>query len=115
MKFTVSIKKNYEFHRLYSKGKCAGSAFLVVYCRHTKRNANRLGVTISKKLGKAVVRNKIRRRIREIYRTNEDKLLPGFDLVIVARKGSVQATYWDLEADFLRLTGRLGLRNGARA
>ena len=113
MKFTVSIKNNFEFHRLYSKGKSTGSSLLVIYFRRTKRKTNRLGITISKKLGKAVIRNKIRRRIREIYRTNEDKLVPGLDLVLVARKGSVEATYWDLEADFLRLTGRLGLRRDA--
>ena len=109
MKFTVSIKNNYEFHRLYSKGKSAGTGRMVLYLRRTKRTDSRLGVTVSKKLGKAVVRNKIRRRLREIYRTNEDKLLPGFDLVIVARRGSTEAAYRDLEADFLRLAGKLGL------
>ena len=112
VKFTVSIKNIFEFHRLYSKGKSAGSALMVVYCRKTKRCANRLGITVSKKLGNAVLRNKIRRRIREIYRTNEDELLSGFDLVIVARRGSTQAAYRELEADFLRLADRLGFRAG---
>ena len=112
VKFTVSIKNNFEFHRLYSKGKSGGSALMVVYCRKTKRCVNRLGITVSKKLGNAVLRNKIRRRIREIYRTNEDELLSGFDLVIVARRGSTQAAYRELEADFLRLADRLGFRAG---
>ena len=72
----------------------------------------KIGFSVSKKLGNAVLRNKIRRRIREIYRTNEDELLSGFDLVIVARRGSTQAAYRELEADFLRLADRLGFRAG---
>ena len=112
MKSTVTIKNNYEFHRLYTRGKSAGSPLLVIYCRKNRRAGCRIGVTVSKKLGHAVMRNKIRRRIREIYRTTQDRLLPGFDLVVVARRGSVSASYWDLNADFLRLSGRLGLIQG---
>ena len=109
MLFTVSLKLNHEFHRLYNKGNSAGSGLLVIYCRKTKRDFSRLGITVSKKLGHAVVRNRIRRRIREIYRTNESKLLPGYDLVVVARHGCTDGTYSAMEADFLRLAGRLGL------
>jgi len=109
VKFSISLKSSSVFQRLYSKGKSSASHLLVIYCRKTKRNTSRVGITVSKKLGKAVVRNKIRRRIREIYRTNEDKFLPGFDIVVVARKDSPAATYRDLEKQFLHLAEKLGM------
>ena len=109
MKFTVSLKRNSDFRRLYAKGKSAASSRLVLYCRRREGERSRLGITVSTRIGKAVVRNRVRRRIREIYRTNEQKLLPGTDLVVVARSRAVSSTYWELEADFLRLAEKLGL------
>ena len=109
MKFSTSLKKNYEFRRLYTKGKSAASPYAVVYCRKNKSPASRLGLTVSTKMGKAVQRNRIRRRFKEIYRTNEDMFLPGHDIVIVARSKSRLALYRELEADFLSLCRRLGL------
>ena len=70
---------------------------------------NRIGVTVSNKIGKAVVRNKIRRRLREIYRLREDKLCRGTDLVIVARGKSAQATYAQLERAFEKACKQLGI------
>ena len=109
MKFTATLKKNYEFHRLYSKGKSAVTPFLVVYARRSKRPANRIGFTVSTKLGKAVKRNRVRRRLREIYRLHEDRFIPGTDLVVVARGRAVTATYRQLEAAFLTACTKLGL------
>ena len=109
MKYTVSLKNNYEFRRLYSKGESAVSAYEVVYCRRNNTGCNRLGFTVSTKLGKAVVRNRIRRRYREIYRLNEDKLKRGYDIVIVARSKSKDAEFTRLEADFIKLCKKLGI------
>ena len=109
MKFTATLKKNYEFHRLYSKGKSAVTPFLVVYARQSKRPGNRIGFTVSNKLGKAVKRNRVRRRLREIYRLNESRFVPGTELVIVARSRAVTATYRQLESAFLSACGKLGL------
>lgn len=110
MKFSTSLKNNYEFRRLYNKGKSAASPYAVLYCRRNKSRGNRLGITVSTKLGKAVQRNRIRRRYKEIYRLNEEKLLPGYDIVLVARMKSRYSAYAELEADFLHLCGRIGLR-----
>ena len=85
MKHTVALKQNHEFRRLYSKGKSAVSPYFAVYCRQTKRPISRLGITTGLKLGNAVKRNRARRRIRELYRTNESRLLLGYDIVVVAR------------------------------
>ena len=109
MKFTSTLKKNYEFHRLYRKGSSAATAFLVVYARQTKRPGNRVGFTVSTKLGKAVKRNRVRRRLREIYRLHETELARGADLVIVARGRAVGATYRQLESAFLYACGKLDL------
>ena len=109
MKFTVSLKENRTFRRLYSKGKSAVGGAMVLYCRKNGTPESRLGLTVSTKLGHAVTRNKVRRRLREIYRLNEDRLLPGYDLVIVARSRAVTGRFRDLEKEFLRLAKKLNL------
>ena len=109
MKFTSTLKKNYEFHRLYRKGKSAATPFLVVYARCGKRPENRIGITVSTKLGKAVKRNRVRRRLREIYRLHESELARGVDLVVVARGRAVTATYRQLETAFLSACKKLEL------
>ena len=112
MKHTISLKLNHEFRRLYNKGKTASSPFLAVYCRKNRMTTSRLGLTTGVKLGKAVRRNRVRRRLREIYRTNEHRLLPGWDIVIVARVRSVYARYDELERSFLSLARKLELLAG---
>ncbi len=107
MEFTDTIKKNYEFRRLYTKGKSAATPYLVLYAKRTGRKTNRLGITVSNKIGKAVVRNKVRRRLREIYRLHEGELCRGYDLVFVARGRSVDATYAQLEQAALKACRQL--------
>ena len=109
MKHTVSLKQNHEFRRLYSKGKSAVSPYFVLYCRKTGRPENRLGITTSVKLGNAVKRNRARRRIRALYRTHEQKLLTGYDIVIVARARVIYGRYAELERSFNQLVKKLGL------
>ena len=109
VKFTVSLKENRTFRRLYAKGKSAVGPAMVLYCRKNGRQESRLGLTVSTKLGGAVTRNRIRRRLREIYRLNEDRLVPGYDIVIVARARAVSGRFWDLEREFLRLAKKVQL------
>ena len=109
MKHTVTLKQNHEFRRLYSKGKSAVCPYFVVYCRRTGRKMSRLGITTGLKLGGAVKRNRARRRIRELYRTHEGELLPGFDIVVVARSRVIYGRYSELERSFRQLVKKLGL------
>ena len=109
MHHTVSLTENYEFRRVYGRGKSAGSGHIVIYILPNRRKINRLGITVSTKVGKAVVRNKVRRRLKEIYRLQETTVLRGFDIVIVARVKAVDASYTQLEKDFFRLGKKLGL------
>ncbi len=104
-----TLKKNYEFRRLYAKGASAATPTLVLYARRTKGGGNRVGFTVSTRRGNAVVRNRIRRRMREIYRLHEHLLRPGADMVIVARGRSADAAYSELERDFLAGCRKLDL------
>ena len=110
MKSTTTVKENYEFRRMYAKGKSGVSSCLVVYYRKNRLGHNRLGVTVSTKLGHAVVRNRVRRRLREIFRLNQSGLAQGYDMILVARARAVGAEYRELERAFLSVCGKLGLR-----
>ena len=109
MKFSKSLKLNHVFRRLYHKGRSAAGKYLVIYCRKNGSQENRIGLTVSAKLGHAVVRNRIRRRLREIYRLHESQFQPGWDIVVVARGRAVDAPYQKLESAYLSLADKLGL------
>ena len=109
MHFTASLTKNHEFRRVYNRGKTAGASTIALYVFPNRLGKNRLGITVTTKIGGAVVRNRIRRRIKEIYRLSEGKLRPSFDVVIVARSRASTATYWQIRADFQRLAKKMGL------
>ena len=109
MKRATTLKMNYEFRRVYNKGKSGVSPFLVVYARPNRSGRNRLGVTVGAKLGKAVVRNRVRRRFREIYRLSQPEMKQGWDIVLVARARAVPATYRELERAYRKCCDKLGL------
>lgn len=109
MKRAVTLKENYEFRRMYHKGASAVSGSMVLYCRKNHLGHNRLGITVSVKLGKAVVRNRAKRRLREVYRLNTPALKQGWDLVLVGRGKTVTAPWKELNATFLRLAKKLDL------
>ena len=87
MKKTKSIKKNVDFRIIYSTGKSYANKNLVMYIKKNGSNENRLGISVSKKVGNSVIRHRITRLIRS-YRLNEDSVLEGIDIVVVARIGA---------------------------
>ena len=108
MKFSSSLKLNHIFQRLYhTKG--AADGHLVLYARKNRTECNRVGITVSKKLGKAHIRNRTRRRIREVYRLNEASFQPGWDIVVVARSKAVDAPFDKLTKSYLTLAKKLNL------
>ena len=108
MKFSSSLKLNHIFRRLYhTNGQANG--LLVLYARKNRTNTNRIGITVSKKLGKAHVRNRVRRRLREIYRLNEERFQPGWDIVVVARTKAVYADFQELTRSYLSLAKKAGI------
>ncbi len=108
MKFSSSLKLNHIFRRLYHTSGCA-DGYLVLYARRNRTEANRVGITVSKKLGKAHVRNRVRRRLREVYRLNEEAFQPGWDIVVVARSKAVDAEFSRLTKSYLALAKKAGI------
>ena len=108
MKFSIALKLNHIFRRLYATSGQA-NGYLVLYARRNRTATNRVGVTVGKKLGHAVVRNRVRRRLREVYRLNEDKFAPGWDIVVVARSRCITADFGKLTNAYLSLAEKAGI------
>ena len=108
MKFSSSLKLNHIFQRLYHTRGQANS-LLVLYARPNRTGTNRVGITVSKKLGKAHIRNRVRRRLREVYRLNEVLFAPGWDIVVVARSAAVEASFGQLTERYLSLAAKAGI------
>lgn len=97
MKHTQSLKKTPEFRNVYRRGKSVVNRYLVLYKCNNNQGINRLGISVSKKVGKSVVRSKVTRLIKESYRLKEDTIqYPGLDFVIVARTAASEASYSDI-------------------
>lgn len=109
MEKTVTIKAPHLFRRAYAKGKSAATPTLVLYARPNGLGKNRLGLTVGTKVGKAVVRNRVRRRMRESYRLREGTVKTGYDLVLVARSAAAEARYRELDRHLGSLLKRLEL------
>lgn len=109
MKAAVTVKENHVFRRIYRKGRSSVQPCLVVYCQRSREGKTRLGVTVSTKLGKAVVRNRVRRQLRELYRLHLGQMKPGNDVIIVGRVKAVHTPYRKMEVQYLRALKELGL------
>ena len=108
MKFSSALKLNHIFRRLYATQGFANS-MLVLYARPNRLGLNRVGITTGKKRGTAVVRNRARRRMREVYRLNEHLFRPGYDIVVVARHRCVTADFQKLTKGYLSLAQKAGI------
>lgn len=106
MIFSESLKKYGDFQRVYRKGKSYANKYLIMYILKQDTQKNRIGISVSKKVGNSVVRHRITRLIRESYRLNETLFVGGLDIVIVARPGAKERNFFDIESALLHL-GRL--------
>lgn len=96
MLFTESLKKNYQFRMVYNRGKSVANYYLVLYALKNGRERNRLGISISKKVGKRVVRSHKTRLIKENYRLMEGELKKGYDIVFIVRVNAKDADYYEI-------------------
>lgn len=108
MKPDVTVKENYLFRRIYRKGKTAVRPGIVVYLLRGRHPHSRLGVTVSTKLGKAVVRNRVRRRFRELFRRNAHLFNGAYDVILVGRGRSADMPFAKLEKQYLSALAELG-------
>ena len=103
MKFSESLKKNKDFQNVYRNGKSCANRNLVMYVMENGKSENRLGISVSKKVGNSVVRHRTTRLIRESYRLNQDNLKTGYDMVVIARQTAKGQNYHTIESAFLHL------------
>lgn len=100
-----SLKKNHDFQKVYKSGTSKGNRYLVMYVLKNQYTKNRLGISVSKKVGNSVVRHRVTRLIRESYRLNEMKFGNGLDIVVVARPAAKDKSFQEIESAFLHLAG----------
>ncbi|MCL2865214.1 MAG: ribonuclease P protein component [Lachnospiraceae bacterium] len=98
MKYTKSIKKNHDFQKIYKQGKSYANKYLVMYVLENEKNENRLGISVSKKVGNSVIRHRITRLIREAYRLSELFFRCGIDIIIVARVAAKEINYFEIKS-----------------
>ncbi len=106
MEFSDSLKKNREFQQVYRQGKSYANKYLVMYVLKNDTNNNRIGISVSKKVGNSVIRHHLTRLIREAYRLHEGMFNSGLDIVVVARVNAKSISYAQVESALLHL-GRL--------
>ena len=106
MQFSESLKKNHQFQFVYKNGKSFANKYLVMYVKENGLEINRIGISVSKKVGNSVVRHRVTRLVRESYRLHENVFNSGLDIVVVARPGAATVGYFDIESALLHL-GRL--------
>lgn len=96
MKHTESLKKNFQFRYVYNRGRSIANRHLVLYYVKNGTQGNQLGISVSKKVGKSVVRSHVTRLIRESYRSMEEEIKPGLSLVVIARNACADASYHEV-------------------
>ncbi|MGE4283121.1 MAG: ribonuclease P protein component [Clostridia bacterium] len=109
MNKTVSLTENRVFKRIYARGNSLANNLLVIYFSKNGLNINRLGITVNKKIGKAVVRNRVRRLIKESYRLKEDFIKENYDVIFVARVRAQDASYREISGAMKNLLKRVEL------
>ena len=103
MIFSESLKKTKDFQKVYNKGKSYANKYLVLYIMENQTEKNRIGISVSKKVGNSVVRHHLTRLIRESYRLQEECFQRGYDLVVIARQSAKDVTYKEMESALIHL------------
>jgi len=101
--FSESLKKNSDFQMVYRNGKSYANKYLVMYVLENNSGRNRLGISVSKKVGNSVVRHRVTRLLRESYRLHENIFNSGLDIVVIARNSAAKAGYAEVESALLHL------------
>ena len=95
--------KNRDFQTVYKRGRSYANKYLVMYVLENKEEENRLGISVSKKVGNSVIRHRITRLIRESYRLQLNNFKKGYDIVVIARASAKEKNYSDIESALLHL------------
>lgn len=106
-----SLKKNRDFQNVYRNGKSKANKYLVMYVLENQLDSNRLGISVSKKVGNSVIRHHLTRLIRESYRLNKEMFNSGLDIVVIARESAKDKKYKEIESALLHLGKINGILN----
>lgn len=112
MKRCYSLKRNKEFRRVYRTGKSVGSHTLVLIFSASRRGDKKIGLAVGKKVGNAVMRNRVKRRLREAVTPLLPDIKPGYRLIFIARQAIAQASYQEIESAVRRLLDKAGVLSG---
>lgn len=103
MEYSESLKKNRDFQVVYRKGTSFANRYLVMYVMENQLERNRVGISVSKKVGNSVVRHHLTRLIRESYRLSEEHFRCGIDIVVIARTSAKGRNYHEIESALIHL------------
>lgn len=103
MKFSESLKKNKDFRVVYKSGKSYANKYLVMYIKKNNLEKNRLGISVSKKVGNSVVRHRLTRLIRESYRLQEVHFQCGYDIIVIVRVTAKDINYQNMKDAVIHL------------
>ncbi|ACB86480.1 ribonuclease P protein component [Natranaerobius thermophilus] len=100
----VTLKKNYQFRRVFRYGQSYATKYIVLFVLENSLNINRVGFSVGKKVGNSVTRNRVKRLLREVYRLNNPNMMQGYDLILLARFRADELDYHKCQREFIRLT-----------
>ena len=103
MIFSESLKKNRDFQVVYRKGKSFANKYIIMYVLKNDGDTNRLGISVSKKVGNSVVRHRLTRLVRESYRLQESIFQKGLDIVVICRASAKEIGYFEMESALIHL------------
>ncbi|MFS9066961.1 ribonuclease P protein component [Streptococcus timonensis] len=103
MRKSFRVKKEKDFNAIFQEGKSVANRKFVVYRLENSEQHFRVGLSVSKKLGNAVTRNQIKRRIRHVLITHKNQIIENLDFVVIARKGVEEMNYTELEKNLLHV------------
>lgn len=103
MKFVTSLKKTNEFKKVYNHHRSKANRLLIMYIMKNGSEDIRLGISVSKKVGNSVVRHRMTRLVREVFRLNQDKMVYGYDIIVIVRPSAKDHTYQDIESGVIHL------------
>ena len=110
MEYSESLKKNQDFRQVYRRGTSAAERQFVMYVLENGKDRNRLGISVSKKVGNSVIRHRIRRLVKEGYRLHEQQFARGYDIIVIARTGAAGVTQAEATESLLSLGAKLKIR-----